>query len=239
LETLRDLAQVEMGQHRDSRRAISRAQTLLQKALPPLEKALDRYPSELEMIENYWYRAQRGKFAETVQFLRDALEIAKELASAYAAAVHPQLRGRKTEQRLAQELLTEHRTDPFFPAEFPARKRSPDIDHWFISTAKACLDAFPIATGRKTYRYDIIIEQLFEIAFHDHSRSEENIRTELRRPAPADFLGLSAKLFEGENRARQPRSNPTPSHHPLSPTFWTKNSPTLKIRPEIVRTKSG
>ena len=117
--------------------------------------------------------------------MKRALEAAASIEFLTAAVVHPHLR-KPAEKETAKQLLGPD-TDPssletsLESLVFPARERSPDIDHWFIGAAADCLDKFRTGTGKEIPRYDEIIAETFKIAFGDSERDAENVRTELRR----------------------------------------------------------
>lgn len=207
LERWRDSAQDQLTINRKARISMSQARKLLDQALKILRKAVVQNWEELSEIEgsiSIGFEDEPRTFKNTIQYLKDAVECADNWQLAYAGLIHPHLRS-TAEKQQAQQKLSGGRgivAGTILPHDYPARPRSPAIAHWFIGAAAECLDKYRTGTGKKIPRYDKIISMLFQVAFGDHGRNDENIRTELQRQERIGMPVYSPSLLLPEKRQR-------------------------------------
>jgi hypothetical protein len=205
LEKMRVLSQRDVDDLRRSRTEITAASKAINKALNILKKAQQRYGEELTSVEvedEVDGELILISFDEIVQYLEDALEVARNQQLGYVGMIHRGLRNR-TEKKLAKKKLPSPGGDieagEIESHPYPARERSPDIDHWFIGAVAKCLDNYRTAERKPIPRYDKLISKLFEVAFHDKTRNEENIRTELRRQKQSASPSITFPFVGQEN----------------------------------------
>jgi hypothetical protein len=196
-ERERDEANGDVAELRSARKNLSAAHDLLEHALQNINKAQERYPEAMRTIadhlgdllrdrENALQDGRDGKaiiecpFETIVEYLEHAVDIAGHMAAVRAAEIHPELR-KDFEKQLVERALDESLWVGPVPHEVPASPKSAGIDQWFIGETATILDKYRTAEGEKIERYDKIISALFRVAFYDVGRSDENIRTELRR----------------------------------------------------------
>jgi hypothetical protein len=222
LELQRTRAHNDKEMLRSNRSSRKAAMKLLSDALNLLSQTKDQYKVELEQIEfAVELEDFRFRFDDIIQHLKDAVEAAANFQLADAGQVHPHLR-KKAERQLAQEKIAgEVVAGSIVPHDYPARPKSPNIDHWFIGELAACLDKYPRSGGRKIPAYGHIISEIFRIAFGD-DRADDSVRQELGRQKMAGrpTYDLPSDLYvvpTRSSRQKKRRSSDHPSKAPLNP----------------------
>ena len=181
LEKSRKQAQEDKFMLRGSRHSMEEVSKKLGQALKILEEAKQENGEQLTQIEeSLAWRMTPFTFDKVIQHFKDGMEVAEEIRGISAEIVHPDLRN-PGERKLVQKFGKGNSPGAMKLQDYPARKLSKEIDHWFIGAAEDCLKEHEEASGKKIPRHDKIISHLFEVCFSDTRRDYENIRAELGR----------------------------------------------------------